>query len=100
MWFFYSFYIFLYKNHDEPQQDTKKPIPSGSSRKYQIKYHCKLSRNTVSRRRCIHNVTDKIRSTGSLLNKKPPPKEKLRKMGARLEYTPQTMGSLAQDTGI
>jgi hypothetical protein len=55
----------------------------------------------------IHELINKVRSTGSLLDKKPAKKhsvftkEKLDEIGARLEHTPQkSLRCLAQETGI
>jgi hypothetical protein len=56
----------------------------------------------VLNRQTIHNLVNKPRSTGSLIDMKQKyTKEKLDDIGAKLEHTPtKSLKSLAQETGV
>jgi hypothetical protein len=68
-------------------------VKCGSARKCQRKFHRKLSGITVPSITGIHKLIKKVRSTGSLVDKKPAKKyqaltkEKQDEIGARLEHT-------------
>jgi hypothetical protein len=70
-------------------------------RKFRRKFHDKLVR-----RRTIHNLVNKLRSMGLLIDKKQKHKgrvltEKLDDIGARLEHTPRkSLKRLAQEIGV
>jgi hypothetical protein len=63
-------------------------VKFGSTRKCQRKCYI-FSRNIVPRTRGIHKLIKKVRSTGSLLDKKPVTKckEKVGEIGPRFEHT-------------
>jgi hypothetical protein len=69
----------------------------GSARKSQREFHHKFTRITVPSTTGIHELINKVRSTGSLLDKKTAKKysvltkEKLDKIRARLEHIPQKL---------
>jgi hypothetical protein len=56
-----------------------------SARNCHRKFCCKFPRNTVPSIRCIHNLINEVRSTGSLLDKKPANRHR--------EVTKETMAS-------
>lgn len=70
-------------------------VKCGSTRNWERKLCHKFPRNMVPRTSGINKLTQKVRFTGSLLEKNPArkhrelTKEKLDKTGPRLEYTPQ-----------
>jgi transposase len=71
------------------------------------KFQRKFRDERVSSRQTIHNLVNKLRSTGLLIDKKPKHKrqvlteEKLDDIEARLEHTPRnSLKRLAQDTGV
>jgi hypothetical protein len=89
--------VFLYDSY----------VKCGSARRCRRKFCRKYPGNTVPSTRGIHKLIDKVRSTGSLLDKKPARKrrvlteEKLDEIGARLEHTPhKSLRCLAQEMGI
>jgi hypothetical protein len=70
-------------------------VKYGSARKCQRKFRRKFRGERVPSRQIIHNLVNKRRSTGFLIDKKQKHKrrvlieEKLDDTGARLEYTPR-----------
>jgi transposase len=70
-------------------------VKCGSARKCRRKFRRKFRGETVPSRQTIHNLVNKLRSTGLLIDKKQKHKrrvlteEKLDDMGARLEHTPR-----------
>jgi hypothetical protein len=90
--------VFLYESY----------VKCGSGRKCRRKFPCKFPGITVPSTSDIHELSNKVRSTGSLLDKKPAKKkyrvlteEKLVEIRARLEHTPQkSLRRPAQKTGI
>jgi hypothetical protein len=79
----------------------------GSARKCWRKFCFKFLKITVPSTTDIHELINKGRSTGSLVDKKPVEKchllteGKLDKIGARLEHTPQkSLRCFAQETSI
>jgi hypothetical protein len=90
--------VFLYESY----------VKCGSAIKRQRKFHHKFPGITVPSTTGIHKLNKKVRSTGSLLDKKPAKKkwcvltkEKLDDIRARLEYTPQkSLRHLPQETSI
>jgi hypothetical protein len=78
----------------------------GYSRKCQQKFWYKFHDERVPSRQTIHNLVNKLRTTGLLLDKKQKHKcqvltQKLDDTGARLEYTPgKLLKCPAQDTGV
>jgi hypothetical protein len=89
-------HVHLYESH----------VKYGYARKCWRKFHHKFP--TVPSTTGIHELINKVRSTGSLLDKKPAEKksrvlaeEKLDEIGGRLEQTPQkSLRRLTQETGI
>jgi hypothetical protein len=86
VWYTVERCVFLYESYAK----------CGYTRKYQRKFHCKFPGTTVPTTIGILELTNEVRSTGSLLDKKPAKKkwcvlteEKLDEIRARLEYTPQ-----------
>jgi hypothetical protein len=82
-------------------------VKYGSARKCRRKFCHKFLRNTVPSTRGIHELIKKIRSTGSLLDKKPArecyvlTEERLVEIGTRSEHTPQeSLRYLVQKTSI
>jgi transposase len=82
-------------------------VKSGSTRKVKRRFRRKFQDVTVPHRKTIHRIVNKVRQTGSLMDRKPKHKrrvlteEKLDEIGARLEETPwKTLRRLAQETGI
>jgi hypothetical protein len=79
----------------------------GSARKYRRKFRCKFRDEIVPSRQRIHNVVNRLRSTGLLIDKTQKYKrrvlteEKLDDIGARLEHTPRkSLKRLAQEIGV
>jgi hypothetical protein len=66
----------------------------------------KIDVNLVPRRQTIHNLVNKFKSTGLLIDKKQEKgraltEEKLDDIGARLDHTPRnSLKRLAQETGV
>jgi hypothetical protein len=82
-------------------------VKCSSTGKCWRKFCHKFPRVTVPSTIDIHELINKVRSTGSLLGKKPAKKycvlteEKLDEIRARLEHTPQkSLRRLAQETSI
>jgi hypothetical protein len=82
-------------------------IKCGSARKCRRKFRRRLPGITIPSSTGIHEPINKVRSTGSLLDKKPATKrnvlteEELDEIGPTLEQTPQkSLRCLAQETGI
>jgi transposase len=82
-------------------------VKYGSARKCRRKFRRKFCDETVPSRQTIHNLVNKVRSTGLLIDKKQKHKrrvlteEKLDDIGARLEHTPtKSLKRLAQETGV
>jgi hypothetical protein len=89
--------VFLYESY----------VKCGFARKCRRKFRGKFPGTAVPSTIGIHELLNKVRSTGSLPEKKPADRrrvlieEGLDEIGARLEHTPQkTLGRLAQETGI
>ncbi|XP_069683792.1 probable ATP-dependent RNA helicase DDX52 isoform X1 [Periplaneta americana] len=89
--------IFLYDTY----------VKCSSARQCQTNFHHKFPDVTIPSRTTVHNLVNKVRRTGSILNKKRVQErrvlteEKLDEIGARLENTPQkSLKCLAQETGI
>jgi transposase len=81
----------------------------GSARKCRRKFRhtSKFHDERVSSRQTIHNLLNKLRTTGLLIDKKEKHKcqvlteEKLDDIGARLKHTPRkSLKHLAQETGV
>jgi transposase len=82
-------------------------VKYGSARKCRRKFRRKFCDERVPSRQAIHNLVNKVRSTGLLIDKKQKHKrrvlteEKLDDIGARLEHTPtKSLKHLAQETGV
>jgi gamma-glutamylcysteine synthetase len=78
-----------------------------STRKCRWKFRRKFGDERVPCKQTIHNLVNKLRSTGLLIDKKQKHKrrvlteEKLDDIGARLEHTPRkSLKRLAQETGV
>jgi transposase len=89
--------VFLYETY----------VKNGSARKCRRKFQRKFRDERVRSRQTIHNLVNKLISTGLLIDKKLNHKlrvlieEKLADIGARLEHTPiKSLKSLAQETGV
>jgi hypothetical protein len=89
--------VFLYDSY----------VKCGSARKCRRKFCRKFPGVTIPSTTGIHKLIYKVRSTGSVLDKKPAKKcrvltkEKLDEIKARLEHTPQkSLRHLAEETGI
>jgi hypothetical protein len=82
-------------------------VKYGSARKCRRKFQHKFCDERVPSRQTVHNLVNKLRTTGLLIDKKQKykcrvhTKEKLDDVGARLEHTPRkSMKHLAQVTGV
>jgi len=82
-------------------------VKTGSARKARRKFRRKFPDATVPHRETVHRIVNKVRQTGSVLDKKPESKrrvlteKKLDEIGARLEHTPwKSLRHLAQETGV
>jgi hypothetical protein len=82
-------------------------VKYGSARKFRRKFLRKFRDGRVPIRHEIHNLTNKLRATGLLIDKKQKHKcrkfteEKLDDKGGRLEHTPRkSLEDLAQETGV
>jgi hypothetical protein len=81
-------------------------VKYGSAEKCRRKFRRKFRDERVPSRQTIHNLVNKLRTTGFLIDKKTKHKrrvltEKLDDMGARLEHTPRkSLRRLAQATGV
>jgi transposase len=82
-------------------------VKYGSARKCRRKFRRKFHDERVRSRQTFHNLLNKHRSTGLLIDKKQKHKrrvladEKLDDIGARLEHTPRkSLKRLAQETGV
>jgi hypothetical protein len=70
-------------------------VKYGSARKCRRKFRCTFRDERVPSRQTIHNLVNKLRTTGLLIDKKQRhqhgviTKEKLEKTGVRLEHTPR-----------
>jgi transposase len=89
--------VFLYDTH----------MKYGSAGKCRRKFQRKFHAERVPSRQTIHNLVNKLRTTGFLIDKKTKhkhrglPEEKLDEIGARLEHTPRkSLKHLAQETGV
>jgi hypothetical protein len=79
----------------------------GSARKYRRKFLRNFRVDCLPSRQKIHNLVNKFRTTGLLIDKKQKHKcrvlteQKLDDIGARLEHTPRnSLKCLAQETGV
>jgi transposase len=85
-------HVFLYDSY----------VKYRSARKCRQKFHDDI----IPSRQAIHNLVNKFRTTGLLIDKKQKHKrrmltEKLRNIGARLEHTPRkSLKRLAQEIGV
>jgi transposase len=82
-------------------------VKSGSARKVRRRFRHKFQNVTVPQRETVHRLVNKVRWTGSVLDRKAESKrrvlteEKLDEIGAQLEHTPRkSLRRLAQETGI
>jgi transposase len=82
-------------------------VKYGSARNYRLKFRRKFRDERVPSRQTIHNLVNKIRTSGHVIDKKQKHKrrelteEKLDGIGARLEHTPRkSLKHLAQETGV
>lgn len=82
-------------------------VKSGSARKVRRRFRRKFQDVSVPHRETVHRIVNKVRATGSLLDRKPELKrrvlteEKLDEIGARLEHSPRkSLRCLAQETGV
>jgi transposase len=82
-------------------------VKSGSARKVRRRFRRKFQDVTVPHRETVHRIVNKVRETGSLLDRKPELKrrvlteEKLDEIGARLEHSPRkSLRRLALETGV
>jgi transposase len=89
--------VFLYDTH----------VKYGFTGNCQRKFRRKFCDERVSSRQTIHNLVNKLRTTGLLIDKKTKHKrpvlaeEKLDDTGARLEHTPRkSLKHLAEGTGV
>jgi hypothetical protein len=82
-------------------------VKYGSGRNCRRKFRCKFRDERVPSRQTIHNLQNKLRTTGLLIDKKQKYKcrvlteEKLDVIGARLEHSPRkSLKRLAQESGV
>jgi hypothetical protein len=83
-------------------------VKSGCVRTVRRRFAHKFQDVTIPHRKTIHAIVNKVRQTGSLLDKKRTvskrrvlTEEKLDEIGARLEHSPQkSLRLIAQETGI
>jgi transposase len=82
-------------------------VKYGSAGKYRRKFQRKFRDERVPSRQTVHNLVNKLRTTGLLIDKKRESKrrvlteEKLYDIGARLGHTPRkSLKRLAQETGV
>lgn len=83
-------------------------VKSGCVRTVRRRFAHKFQDVTIPHRKTIHAIVNKVRQTGSLLDKKRTvskrrvlTEEKLDEVGARLEHSPQkSLRLIAQETGI
>jgi hypothetical protein len=83
-------------------------VKSGCVRTVRRRFARKFQDVTIPHRKTIHAIVNKVRQTGSLLDKKRTvskrrvlTEEKLDEIGARLEHSPQkSLRLIAQETGI
>jgi hypothetical protein len=75
-----------------------------SAEKWRQKFQCKFCDERVPSRQTIHNLVNKLRTIGLIINKKKHKRqvlteEKLDDIGAKLEHTPRkSMKCIAQET--
>jgi hypothetical protein len=90
--------VFLYDSY----------VKYGAARKCQQKFRCKFHDEKLPSTQTIHNLVNKLRTVGLLIDKKQKHKrrvltEKLRvhDIGARLQHTPRkALKHIAQETGV
>jgi hypothetical protein len=82
-------------------------VKYGSARKCRRKCRCKFHDERVPSKQTVHNLVNKLKTTGLLIDKKQKHKlqvlteEKLDDVGARLEHTHRrSLKRLAQGTGM
>jgi transposase len=82
-------------------------VKYGSAGKCRKKFRRKFNVERAPSRQTIHNLVNKVRTTGLLIDKKTKHKrrvlteEKLDEIGARLEHAPRkSLKHLAQETGV
>jgi transposase len=82
-------------------------VKYGSAGKCRRRIRRKFHAERVLSRQAIHSLVNKLKPTGLLIDKKQKHKrrvltdEKLKSMGARLEYTPRkSLKRLVQETGV
>jgi hypothetical protein len=97
VWYILEQRLFLYDTH----------VKYGSARKCQKKCWHKFHDERVHIRQTFHNLVNKLRTTGLLVDKKQKHKlwvlaeDKLDAMGARLEHTPsKSLKCLGQDSRV
>jgi hypothetical protein len=96
VWYILQQHVFLYDNY----------VKYGSAGKCRQKFRRKFRDERLPSRQIIHNLVNKLRTTGFLIDKKQKHKrrmltEKLHDIGARLEHTPRiSLKRLAQETGV